>query len=315
MAPPPNRRSGYSRKAQYTTFFGYLAAGIGALAGGGLLIASLADSSRFSGIRTTATDATAPVARAAAASRAEGRGVFDAISGYFAAGRQNAALRREVEQARVKLVEAQATAEENRRLKDLLGLTRQDPRPAAVAMMIGSTSSSTRRFATISAGSRQGVAVGMPVRSPLGLVGRVLEVGNSTARVLLITDTESVVPVRRASDGIPAFATGRADGTLQVRLISLGINPLKRGDVIVTSGSGGLYRPGTAVAVVDKLLPDGAIARVLSDPSASEYVTIEQVWNPAVPPPLPAPPIKPSKTAKAAKATKAATPAKAGDAQ
>jgi rod shape-determining protein MreC len=292
MAPPPNRRTGFSRRAQYTTFFGYLAAGLGALVGGGLLIASLADSSRFSGVRTTATDATAPVARVAAASRAEGAGVFGAISGYFAAGRQNAALRQEVERARVKLVEAQAIAEENRRLKELLGLTKQDPRPAAVAMLIGSTSSSTRRFATISAGSRQGVAVGMPVRSPLGLVGRVLEVGNSTARVLLITDTESVVPVRRASDGIPAFATGRADGTLQLRLINLGINPLKRGDVVVTSGSGGLYRPGTAVAVVDKLLSDGAIARVLSDPSASEYVTVEQVWNPAVepaPPPVAAP--------------------------
>ncbi|MEO5587932.1 MAG: rod shape-determining protein MreC [Novosphingobium sp.] len=284
MAPPPNRRTGFSRRAQYTTFFGYLAAGLGALVGGGLLIASLTDSSRFSDVRTTATDVTAPVARAAAASRAESRGVFDAISGYFAAGRQNAALRREVEHARVKLVEAQSIAEENRRLKELLGLTKQDPRPVAVAMLIGSTSSSTRRFATISAGSRQGIAIGMPVRSPLGLVGRVLEVGSSSARVLLITDTESVVPVRRASDGIPAFATGRADGTLQLRLINLGINPLKRGDVVVTSGSGGLYRPGTAVAVVDTLLPDGGIARVLSDPGASEYVTVEQVWNPAVAP-------------------------------
>lgn len=284
MAPPPNRRTGFSRRAQYTTFFGYLAAGLGALVGGGLLIASLADSSRFSAVRTTATDATAPVAKVAAAGRAESAGVLSAISGYFAAGRQNAALRQEVERARVKLVEAQAIAEENRRLKELLGLTKQDPRPIAVAMLIGSTSSSTRRFATISAGSRQGVAVGMPVRSPLGLVGRVLEVGSSTARVLLITDTESVVPVRRASDGIPAFASGRADGTLQLRLINLGINPLKRGDVVVTSGSGGLYRPGTAVAIVDKLLSDGAIARVLSDPSASEYVTVEQVWNPALQP-------------------------------
>jgi rod shape-determining protein MreC len=279
MAPPSNRRTGFSRRAQYTTFFGYLAAGLGALVGGGLLIASLADSSRFAGVRTAATDVTAPVAKAAAASRAEGGGLVSTIGGYFAAGRQNAQLRREVEQARVKLVEAQAIAEENRRLKALLGLTRQDPKPVAVAMMIGSTSSSARRFATISAGNRQGVAVGMPVRSPLGLVGRVLEVGSATARVLLITDTESVVPVRRASDGIPAFATGRADGTLQLRLINLGINPLKRGDVVVTSGSGGLYRPGTAVAVIDRLLPDGGIARVLSDPAATEYVTVEPVWN------------------------------------
>lgn len=291
MAPPSNRRTGFSRRAQYTTFFAYLAAGLGALVGGGLLIASLSDNSRFAGVRSAATDATAPAARAAAAGRAESRSFFGAIGGYFAAGRQNAELRHEVEQTRVKLVEAQALAEENRRLKQLLGLTRQDFKPVAVAMMIGSTSSSIRRFATISVGSGQGVAVGMPVRSPLGLVGRVLEVGGSTARVLLVTDTESVVPVRRASDGIPAFATGRADGTLQLRLISLGINPLKRGDVVVTSGSGGLYRPGTAVGVIDKLTPDGAIARVLSDPGAAEFVAVEPIWNPAIEPsPVPGPP-------------------------
>lgn len=291
MAPPSNRRTGFSRRAQYTTFFAYLAAGAGALAGGALLIASLGDDSRFSGARSAATDVTAPVAKAAAAGRAESRGFFSAIGGYFTSGRENARLRREVEQARVKLVEAQAVAEENRRLKDLLGLTRGEVKPVAVAMMIGSTSASARRFATISAGRNQGVTVGMPVRSPLGLVGRVLEVGSSTSRVLLITDTDSVVPVRRASDGVPGFTTGRADGTLQLRLINLGINPLKRGDVIVTSGSGGLYRPGTAVAVVDRLLADGAIARVLSDPGATEYVTVEPIWNqmaapsPAVEPP------------------------------
>ena len=285
MAPPSNRRTGFSRRAQYTAFFGYIAAGLGALGGGALLIASLSDPSRFAGARSAATDVTAPVARVAAGAGAEGTSFFSAIGGYFAAGHQNAELRREILEARVKLVEAQAVAEENRRLKDLLGLARQDPKPVAVAAMIGSTSSSTRRFATISAGTNQGVAIGMPVRSPLGLVGRVLEVGNSTSRVLLITDGENVVPVRRASDGIAAFATGRADGMLQLRLINLGINPLRRGDVIVTSGSGGLYRPGTAVAVVDKLLPDGAIARVLADPGATEYVAVEPIWNQMVAPP------------------------------
>ncbi|MGN6358042.1 MAG: rod shape-determining protein MreC [Novosphingobium sp.] len=284
MAPPSNRRTGFSRRAQYTTFFGYIAAGLGALGGGALLIASLGEPSRFSGARSAATDLTAPVARAAAAGTAKGSSFFAAVGGYFAAGRKNAELRREVEHARVKLVEAQAVAEENRRLKELLGLARQDPKPVAIAAMIGSTSSSTRRFATISAGANHGVAVGMPVRSPLGLVGRVLEVGRTTSRVLLITDPENVVPVRRASDGIAAFATGRADGMLQLRLINLGINPLKRGDVIVTSGSGGLYRPGTAVAVVDRLLPDGAIARVLADPGATEFVTVEPIWNQMAPP-------------------------------
>ncbi|HEY6870680.1 MAG TPA: rod shape-determining protein MreC, partial [Novosphingobium sp.] len=150
---------------------------------------------------------------------------------------------------------------------------------------------------------------GMPVRTQLGLVGRVLEVADTTSRVLLITDPESIVPVQRARDGVPAFAQGRGDGSLLIRLISLGINPLRPGDVLVTSGSGGLYAPGTAVAVVMQLTRDGAIARVLADPASIDYAAIYPVYAqaaqmtaalaPAPPPPVAAPKSKPKNKAKA----------------
>jgi rod shape-determining protein MreC len=143
----------------------------------------------------------------------------------------------------------------------------------AITRLIGSTSSSTRRFATIGAGSSHGVRLGMAVRSPLGLVGRVIEVGAISARVLLITDAESTVPVRRASDGIQGYATGRGDGTIQIRLSTT---------AIVTSGSGGIYRPGEAVAVVVALTPDGAIARPLSDPGQTDFVTVQPVFQEAL---------------------------------
>lgn len=277
---PPNRRPGYSRRAQYSTFFAYLAGAAGALIGAVLLLISLANPTAFSWLRGWGSDAVAPVGRAASTARTSSLGFFETVGGYFAAARQNARLRREIEAAKVRLVEAQAQTEENRRLKMLLGLNDSEARPVTYARLISSTSSSTRRFGTLSAGARDGITVGMPVRSPLGLVGRVLEVGNATSRVLLVTDPESVVPVRRASDGIPAFAQGRSDGTLQIRLISLGINPLKPGDTFVTSGAGGLFRPGTAIAVVGSLTRDGALGRLLSDPSASEYVAVEPVWAP-----------------------------------
>lgn len=290
MAPPSNRRSGFSRRAQYGTFFGYVA-GIGlAMVAAGIVFYSISNPQAFSGLRGIASDATRPTSQIAAEGRDESRGFFSAIAGYFAAGSQNARLRREAEEARVRLIEAEATSQENRRLKALLGLAQQDPRPVAFAVMIASTSSSTRRFATISAGAAQGVQTGMPVLSPMGLLGRVLETGQSSARVLLVTDSESVVPVRRARDDVAGFAQGHADGTLQIRLINLGINPLKRGDTLVTSGSGGLYRPGIPIAVVTHLTRDGAIARVLADPAGSEHVAIEPVWAlPAAPAPTPAP--------------------------
>lgn len=293
MAPPGNRRPGYSRRAQYGTFFGYVLAVTGAGLGVLLLLISTGNASAFAGLRGTAGDAVAPVGTAAAAARSNSRSFFSVISGYLTSGARTARLEREVNEARVRLAEAAALKEENQRLKAMLGIAETEPRPLLVTRLIGSTSSSTRRYATIGAGSAQGVQVGMPVRSPLGLVGRVLEVGGRSSRVLLITDSESVVPVRRASDGIPAYATGRADGSVQIRLINLGVNPLKKGDALVTSGSGGLYRPGVAIAVVTELTRDGAIARPLSDPGSTEFVAVEPLWAPTATEPVPAPAAEP----------------------
>lgn len=293
MAPPGNRRPGYSRRAQYGTFFGYVVAVIGAGLGVLLLVISTGNASAFAGLRATADDAVAPAGRASAATRENSQTFFSILGGYFTAGFRNARLEKEVAAARVRLAEAEAIKDENARLKAMLGLTEEDPRPVTVARLIASTSTSTRRFATLGAGANSRVGVGMPVRSPLGVVGRVLEVGSNTSRVLLITDTESVVPVRRTSDGLPAYATGRADGSLQIRLINLGINPLKKGDAFVTSGSGGLYRPNIAVAVVSEITRDGGIGRPLSDPGSTDFVAVDepfaQVATPDAQPSNPAP--------------------------
>ncbi|MFA7586209.1 MAG: rod shape-determining protein MreC [Novosphingobium sp.] len=278
MAPSANRRSGNSRRAQYTTFFGYIAGGVGAALGAILVVISINNPGFMAGLRGFGSEAVAPASRPVAAAKTESHGLFEVITGYIAAGSQNARLKQQLAHARARLITADAQAEENRRLKALLGLMQATPRPLTTARLIGSTMSSTRRMATLDAGSRDGVIVGMPVRSPAGLVGRVLEVAPTTSRVLLITDAESVVPVRRAYDGLPAYAQGRADGTVQIRLISLGVNPLKPGDTFVTSGSGGLYRPGTPIGVVWRITNDGAIARILSDPANSDYVIVEQAW-------------------------------------
>jgi rod shape-determining protein MreC len=145
---------------------------------------------------------------------------LDVAGGFLVSGPENARLKREVAMARSRAVQMQAVQDENRRLKAQLNLAPGDPTPVANGWLIASSASSTRRYATVSAGSARGVTAGMPVRTAQGLVGRVLEVGHNAARVLLVTDTESTVPVRRATDGTPAFINGRGDGTLQVRLLS-----------------------------------------------------------------------------------------------
>jgi len=292
MAPP---RSGSNKKAQLSVFTGYVVAGLGALLGAALLVISLLRPDAFSGLRTLASDAAAPVGQAGAVGRVQGRNVFDAIAGYYHAGSRNAALEKEMKIARVRLAEAEALRQESLRLKAVLGLRIADARPIAIGRLIGSTSSSARRLGYLSVGRNDGVRPGMPVTSPMGLVGRVLEAGATSSRVLLLTDSESMVPVRRATDNVVAFAEGRSDGSLRLRLINLGINPVKRGDVFVTSGSGGLFRPGIAVAIATEITRDGAIAQLLSNPAATDIVTVEPAWQPEAVAALRAPAATPAK--------------------
>ncbi|XAP77110.1 rod shape-determining protein MreC [Citromicrobium bathyomarinum] len=274
------RVSGHSKKAQYGVFTGYVVALSGIVLGIGLIVISIIQPASFSGLRGLFGDATQPVSTVNAGARSGGRGFIESVQGYLEAGQQNAELKKEVEIARIRLAEARAIEEENARLKALLGLNETDVKPVAVARLVGSSSSSTRRFAYLGAGRNDGVRPGMPVRSERGIVGRVLEAAGNSSRVMLITDTESVLPVRRAGDNTVAFAEGRGDGLINIRLINLGINPLKRGDVFVTSGAGGLYRPGIAVAIVTSLTDDGAVARIISNPAATDFVAVEPTWQP-----------------------------------
>ena len=281
MAPPAGqRRTSYSRRAQYNLFTGYIIAAVGALIGAVLLALSFFHPSFLNGPRGVANDGVSPATRSAAVVRTESKSLFDNIGGYLRAGSKNAALQREVQLARIRLQEAEAVKQENIRLKGLLGIRDSEAKPVAVARLVGSSASSSRRFAYLGAGSDKGVDVGMAVRSARGVVGRILETGRSSSRVLLLTDTESVLPVRRVEDNVVALAEGRGDSLLRIKLVNLGLNPLKKGDVMVTSGAGGYYRPGVAVAIVEQLTDDGALARIIADPAATDFVAVEPIFQP-----------------------------------
>lgn len=280
MAMPPTRRPGSSRRAQMSLFTGYVLAGAGALLGGVLLVLSLLRPMLFADARAVAFDATAPVAGAATEVRVAGQTIVSSVLGYFRAGSQNASLKAEMEVARIRLAEAEALRAENARLKGLLDLDRGAVPTVATGRLIGSTATSTRRIGYLDLGAADGVRVGMPVRSARGIVGRILETGRTSSRVLLLTDGESLLPVRRVEGDVIAFAQGRGDGMLQIRLVNLGINPLKRGDVFVTSGAGGYFHPGVAVAIVERVVGDGALARLISDPAGTDYVAVQPVYAP-----------------------------------
>jgi len=280
MAPPSKRRPGYDRKAQYGLFASYVIAIVGALVGLLLLVISIADPAGFNILRTGAGEVTRPIASNLRALIVGIGNIDEEIAAYIGAGSQNAALRRQVDANRTRLIEAEAIRQENFRLKSLLRLTEADSGTVSAGHLISSTATSAARMARLDIGSRRGVQAGMPVRAPEGLVGRVLRVGPNTADVLLLIDEGNVVPVRRTTDNIPGISSGRGDGTVEIRALNTERNPFKPGDIVVTSGIGGIYRPNIPVAIVARLEGDRAIAIPLANPGRVELIIVQKPFRP-----------------------------------
>ncbi|HEX8401104.1 MAG TPA: rod shape-determining protein MreC [Allosphingosinicella sp.] len=294
MAPPSLRRPGFSRRAQYGLFFGYVLAIGGVLVAVAVLILTVANPGGFGGsLRGFALDLTSPVTQGGrSAVRAANEG-GSRVSDYFGAGRRNSELRDEIKRMRVQILQARATELENKRLKQLLGLRDAITDEVAMARIVGSTFDSSRRLATLSAGAGQGVRVGQPVRAAEGLVGRVVEVGRWASRVLLATDGASNVPVQLVRDGTPALATGRGDGTIEIKPLEVGKNPFRPGDLFATSGVGGIFAPGIPVAIVTKINRDETIARPIADPARVDFAIVQRIYQPAANQPLSAAPPPP----------------------
>jgi rod shape-determining protein MreC len=274
-------RPGWSRRAQYGLFFSFLAVIGGIVIGLILLAISLLAPKTFDGIRGVALDVTGPVASALHEVTATAQGLVTGADDYWDAVSQNGELKRERRAMLQRMVEAKAIFQENRQLKSVLQLREHARDAIATGRIVGSSFNSPRRYAILSAGAKDGVREGMPVRSPDGLVGRIIDVGQLASRVLLVSDRTSIVPARLLRNGIPVIAQGRGDGTVSIRPLEVGRNPFKPGDLIISSGTGGLYPPLVPVARVIRLKDDGAIALPLADPANTSFAIVEPPFEPA----------------------------------
>jgi rod shape-determining protein MreC len=232
-------------------------------------------------VRGAALDVTAPITGALSEVTTTATGLVSGAGDYWNAANQNGELKRQRAALMRRMVEARAILEENQQLKAALQLRERSGKAVAAGRVVGSSFESPRRFAIISVGASDGVQVGMPVRAPEGLIGRIIDAGNVASRVLLVTDRANIVPARIMRGGQPVISTGRGDGTIDVRPLEVGKNPFRPGDIIVTSGTGGLYPPLVPIAKIIRLDDDGAIGVPIADPSRVSFAIVEPAFEPA----------------------------------
>jgi rod shape-determining protein MreC len=221
-------------------------------------------------IRSRAHDIFAPVQHATHSAL---RPVGDFFSGALHYGdlkRENALLRNELAQEQQTVLAAQNAKQQNQVLLQLQHLDYVAAIPRVTAQVTDLASSNFEQTIQLNRGTGNGVAVGMPVVSGAGLVGRIVIVSARTSTVLLLTDPTFSVGVRLDQQGDPGVATGTGQGS------PITVNPLntvvklKRGALLETSGlQGETFPPG---------IPVGRVATaVTSRGTVQQKVTLEPV--------------------------------------
>lgn len=277
MAPP---RLGWSRRAQYGVFFSFIAALVGLAIGLVMLALSIAAPQAFRNVRGVGIDLMAPISGGLGQIATTVSGVAGGAGNYWDAANQNGALKRQRDAMARQLLLARTIQLENRELKAALQLRERSGDAIATGRLVSSSFQSPRRFAVLSVGRSDGVEVGMPVRSAQGLIGRILDVGSQASRVLLVSDRANIVPARLLRTGQAVISQGRGDGSVDVKPLEVGRNPFRRGDIVVTSGTGGLYPPLVPLARVIRLADDGAIAVPVADPGSTSFALVQPAFEP-----------------------------------
>jgi len=144
--------------------------------------------------------------------------------------------------------------QENRRLRDLLGLAQRDDWNAIMAEVVGKETARLGTVILVNQGSSAGVAEGWIACSPDGLVGKVSRVRDTFSQVQLIANYNSPVSVRVERSGVEAVVEWTP--ALPTKLSMKFVQPdsdVKPGDVVVSSGLGGVYPAGIRVGRITRV--------------------------------------------------------------
>ncbi len=158
---------------------------------------------------------------------------------------QNAELTAQV----AELSESKKTSE---RLESLLNLQSTYSLTSTAARIIGNSSDAWSRAVTIDKGTAAGFSCGMAVCNSGGVIGQIVEVSATTSTVQLITDEGSGVSAMIQSTRAQGMLQGQPDGSLRLSYVSTE-SDVKVGDIVITSGIGGVYPKGLPLGTVSSV--------------------------------------------------------------
>lgn len=219
------------------------------------------DSGPLHAVRSVVTTVTSPVRMAGSAIASPFNALGNVFTNLTASQETLSDLRSQNEELTARVAELEEAEETATRLEGLLGLQSTYNLDSTAARIIGESSDAWSRTVTINKGTADGLAINMPVCNSAGIIGQIIEVSANTATVRLITDENSGVSAMVQSTRAQGILQGQPDGTLRLEYVTVDAD-VKEGDIIVSSGIGGVYPKG---------LPLGTVATVIREDNATYY--------------------------------------------
>ena len=215
----------------------------------GLFLLWRIDSPRVERFRAALIDAVVPNLDWAMRPVTAVAGMIDDYQSYTRIYEQNQELKRELQQMKSWKEAALQLEHKNARLLDL-NKVRLDPKFTYVTGVVMADSGSPfRQSVLLNVGARDGIRDGWATMDGIGLVGRISGVGERTARVILVTDSNSRIPVTIQPSGQKALLSGDNSPLPPLEFIE-DTDEVRPGDRVVTSGDGGVFPAGLLVGQV-----------------------------------------------------------------
>jgi rod shape-determining protein MreC len=170
--------------------------------------------------------------------------------------------------------QAARLAVENEALRELARMPRVEAAPLwTTARVVADPGGPFVRTLLIDAGADRGIENGMAVVDETGLVGRIVSVGQRSARVLLVTDLNSKIPVVTERSRDQAVLEGTNDRRPELRFAPMDPS-FRAGDRVLTSGRGGVLPPGLLIGEIDEIRDQRIIVRPYVDWARLDYVAV-----------------------------------------
>ncbi|GHC48437.1 rod shape-determining protein MreC [Neogemmobacter tilapiae] len=255
------------------------------------------DSPRVERIRTSLVDTFVPSFEWAFVPVTKAADMIGAFESYTALYAQNQELRRELQKMKVWKEAALQLEQQNARLLELNQVRLDSALTHVTGVVIIDSGSPFRQSVLLNVGARDGIRDGWAAMDGLGLVGRISGVGERTSRVILLTDSNSRIPVVVQPSGQRAMLTG--DNSPDPVLEFLEKPDLVRaGDQVLTSGDGAVFPAGLLVGAVIEGPDKRLRARLSADYGRLEFLRVLRshelipITDPGglIAPPLPLPP-------------------------